>query len=54
MNILAIDSSGLAASCAILSDEVVRAESFVCNKLTHSETLLPMVDQAVSASGLVR
>ena len=52
MNILAIDSSGLAASCAILSDEVVRAESFVCNKLTHSETLLPMVDQAVSASGL--
>ncbi len=53
MNILAIDSSGLAASCAILSDEVVRAESFVCNKLTHSETLLSMVDQAVSASGLV-
>ena len=52
MNILAIDSSGLAASCAILSDGVIRAEFFVCNRLTHSETLLPMVDQAVSASGL--
>jgi len=52
MNILAIDSSGLAASCAILSEDVIRAEFFVCNKLTHSETLLPMVDQAINASGL--
>lgn len=52
MNILAIDSSGLAASCAILSDDVIRAEFFVCNKLTHSETLLPMVDQVIRASGL--
>ncbi len=52
MNILAIDSSGLAASCAVLSDGTIRAEFFVCNKLTHSETLLPMVDKAVDASGL--
>ena len=54
MNILAIDSSGLAASCAILSDEVVRAESFVCNKLTHSETLLPNVEQVLKLAGVKR
>lgn len=52
MNILAIDSSGLAASCAVLSGDVIRAEFFVCNKLTHSETLLPMVDKTIDASGL--
>ncbi len=52
MNILAIDSSGLAASCAILSGDVIRAEFFVCNKLTHSETLLPMIDKVLEASGL--
>ncbi|MBQ8955750.1 MAG: tRNA (adenosine(37)-N6)-threonylcarbamoyltransferase complex dimerization subunit type 1 TsaB [Lachnospiraceae bacterium] len=52
MNILAIDSSGLAASAAILSDDVIRAEYTVCNKLTHSETLMPMIDEVIQSSGL--
>ncbi|MCR5748504.1 MAG: tRNA (adenosine(37)-N6)-threonylcarbamoyltransferase complex dimerization subunit type 1 TsaB [Lachnospiraceae bacterium] len=52
MKILAIDSSGLAASVAVLCDEVLRAEFSVCNKLTHSETLMPMVDKVINASGI--
>jgi tRNA threonylcarbamoyl adenosine modification protein YeaZ len=52
MNILAIDSSGLVASSAILSEGVIRAEYSVCNKLTHSETLMPMIDQVIASSGL--
>ena len=52
MNILAIDSSGLTASVAVLSGDVIRAEFSVCNKLTHSETLMPMTDQVIKASGL--
>ncbi len=53
MNILAIDASGLAASAAVLSEGVIKAEFFVCNKLTHSETLMPMVEQVIKASGLL-
>ena len=52
MNILAIDSSGLSASVAVLSDEVIKAEFSVCNKLTHSETLMPMIDAVISSSGV--
>lgn len=52
MNILAIDSSGLVASAAILSEGVIRAEYSVCNKLTHSETLMPMIDRVIASSGL--
>ncbi len=52
MNILAIDSSGLSASVAVLSDEVIRAEFSVCNRLTHSETLMPMIDAVLSSSGI--
>ena len=52
MNILAVDSSGLAASAAVLSDDVIRSEYTVCNKLTHSETLMPMIDEVVKSSGL--
>lgn len=43
MNILGIESSGLTASVGIVSDKVTKAEFSVGNKLTHSETLLPMV-----------
>ena len=52
MNILAVDSSGLVASAAILSDDVIRSEYIVCNKLTHSETLMPMIDEVIRSSGL--
>ncbi|MBR5376062.1 MAG: tRNA (adenosine(37)-N6)-threonylcarbamoyltransferase complex dimerization subunit type 1 TsaB [Lachnospiraceae bacterium] len=45
MKILAIDSSGLTASCAILEDDTVLAEYTVTYKKTHSETLMPMIEE---------
>lgn len=47
MKILGIDSSGLVASVAVTSDDTVVAEFTVNNKQTHSQTLLPMIEQAV-------
>lgn len=45
MNIIAIDSSGLVASVAIANENGVIAEYTVNNKKTHSQTLLPMLDE---------
>ena len=45
MKILAIDSSGLTASVAVVEDGVLRAEYTVNYKKTHSQTLLPMLDE---------
>ena len=45
MKILAIDSSGLVASVAVLEDETLVAEYTICHKKTHSQTLLPMLDE---------
>ena len=44
MKILAIDSSGQVASVALVQDGVLRGEFTVNNGLTHSQTLLPMLD----------
>lgn len=43
MKILAIDSSGLVASAAIVEDDMMTAEYTVCHKKTHSQTLMPMI-----------
>lgn len=45
MKILAIDSSGLVASAAIIENEEMIAEYTVNYKKTHSQTLLPMIDE---------
>ncbi|MCR5525857.1 MAG: tRNA (adenosine(37)-N6)-threonylcarbamoyltransferase complex dimerization subunit type 1 TsaB [Lachnospiraceae bacterium] len=47
MKILAVDSSGLVASVAILEDDSILAEYMVNYKKTHSETLMPMIDEIV-------
>ena len=47
MKILAVDSSGLVASAALLEDDTLIAEYTVNYKKTHSQTLLPMVDEIV-------
>ena len=47
MHILALDSSGLVATVAILEDEQTIAEYTVNYKKTHSQTLLPMLDEIV-------
>ena len=44
MTILAIDSSGLVASVAVVEDGVLIAEYTMNYKKTHSQTLLPMLD----------
>ena len=44
MLILGIESSALVASAALLGDEKLIAEYTVNNALTHSQTLMPMID----------
>ena len=45
MRILALDSSGLVASVAVIEDEEMIAEYTINYKKTHSQTLLPMIDE---------
>jgi len=45
MKILAVDSSGMVASIAIVEDDILVAEYSVNFKKTHSQTLLPMIDE---------
>lgn len=52
MKLLAIDSSGLVASVAIMTEEVLLAEYTVNFKKTHSQTLLPMIDKIVTMLGI--
>ena len=47
MKILAIDSSAQVASVAVLSDNAVLAEYSVDYRKTHSQTLLPMIDEVL-------
>ena len=48
MKIIAFDSSGNVASVAYLVDGVVIAEYTLNHKITHSQTLLPMLDRIVT------
>ena len=50
MKILGIDSSGMVASVAIVQDDILMAEYTMNHKKTHSETLLPMIDEIVRNS----
>ena len=52
MNILAIDSSGLTASVAIQADGKLVAEYTINNKKTHSQTLLPMIEEIMKQEGM--
>ena len=45
MKILALDSSGLVASAAVVQDGVLIAEYTVNYKITHTQTLLPMLQE---------
>lgn len=47
MKILALDSSGLVASVAIVTEDSMLAEYTVNYKKTHSQTLLPMLNEIV-------
>jgi len=52
MKILAIDSSGVPASAAIVEDGCLLAEYTVHYKKTHSQTLLPMIDEVAKMTEL--
>ncbi len=54
--ILAIDSSGLTASVAVTDEDndIAIAEYTVNLKKTHSETLLPMIDEIFRLTGMVK
>ncbi len=45
MKIIALDSSGLVASVAVVEDDILIGEYNIQYKKTHSQTLLPMLDE---------
>ena len=52
MKLLAIDSSGLVASVALMEDDILVGEYTIHNKKTHSQTLLPMIADMLKMSGI--
>lgn len=52
MKILGLDSSGIVASVAIVEEDNLIAEYTVNYKKTHSQTLLPMLDEIVKMTEL--
>lgn len=52
MNIVAIDTSGPLASCAVMKDGAIVHMIVMNQGLTHSETIMPALDDAMRASGL--
>ena len=52
MKILGLDSSGLVASVAIISDDTLVGEYTINYKKTHSQTLLPMLQELAKMTEL--
>lgn len=52
MNIVAIDTSGPVASCAVMKDGAIVHSILMNQGLTHSETIMPALDEAMRAGGL--
>ena len=52
MRVLAIDSSGLTANVAVVEETQTVAEYTINYKKTHSQTLLPMIDEVVKMTEL--
>ena len=54
MRILALETSARSISCAVTEDGAVLASAFQCTGLTHSRTLLPMVDAMLRNAEIAR
>lgn len=52
MKILALETSAVAASAAVCEDEELIAQSFQRTGLTHSATLMPMVETMLKNAGI--
>ena len=50
MNIVAIDTSGPTASCAVMRDGEIIHSVFLNQGLTHSETIMPALDEAMTSA----
>lgn len=52
MKILAIDTSAVAVSAAVVDGEKILAESYLNIGLTHSQTLLPLINGVLKSAGI--
>ena len=52
MKILAIEAAAKTAGAAVYSDGIIVAEENVMNGLTHSQTLMPMVEVVMQQAGM--
>ena len=52
MNILAVDTAGKTAGVALLQDDRLLYEAYLDGGMTHSETLMPMIDSCLKMCGL--
>ena len=52
MRILAVDTSSSVATAAVVDGEKLVAEEILNNKLTHSQTIMPMIDAVLAKSEL--
>ena len=52
MRILAVDSSATAASAAVTDDDKILSEFYTNTGLTHSQTLMPMVESALKCASI--
>ena len=50
MKILAVDCSAGPASCAVIEGGKIIASSYINVKLTHSQTMLPMIKEMLLSS----
>ena len=52
MNILAVDTAGKTLGVALLQDGRLKYECYLDGGMTHSETLMPLVDHCLKLCGL--
>lgn len=52
MKILAVDTTATAVSVAVVEDGKLLSESFANTGLTHSQTLMPMIDNTVKGANI--
>lgn len=52
MKLLSIDSAGKTAAAAVTDGDTLLAQSFTDSGLTHSQTLLPLVDSLLKLAGI--
>lgn len=52
MILLCLDTSGPVAGVALMEDGVIRYEAMAVNAFTHSQSILPMVEEAYRRTGL--